>query len=185
MVSFLTQFTQILDFRSLLEIWRFAGVFDIILPFLLIFALVFAILEKSKVLGSNRGIYAVVALAIAFFSISNPFLTGFFAILFANAALGFAVLLVVILFIGMFMKEEKGGMMWVGSLFAILVFFWVLNRSLIESGLQHEAYAFFSNNPTLWASIVYGGVLLVIIVLIVLMMPKGDETALEALIKKR
>ena len=65
MINFLTQM-PVLDFRSILEIWRNAGIFDIILPFLLIFALVFAILEKSKILGSNRAVYAIISLAISF-----------------------------------------------------------------------------------------------------------------------
>lgn len=184
MINFLVQVLPILDFRTLLLQWKFAGVFDIILPFLLIFALVFAILEKSKVLGQNKGIYAIVALAIAFFAISNPMLTGFFAILFANAGVGFAVLLVVILFIGMFMRDEKGGgWLGVGGLFAVLIFFWVLNRSIIEAGLQPEVFAFFSNNPTLWAAIVYGGGLLAIIAIIYFMMPHDEKTRLDKLLK--
>ena len=185
MINFLTQM-PVLDFRSILEIWRNAGIFDIILPFLLIFSLVFAILEKSKILGHNRAIYAIIALAISFFSISNPYLTPFFAILFANAALGFAVLLVFILFIGFFIRGGEGSWwIWVGTLFGILIFFWVLGRSINDAGFQPLVYEFFYNNPGLWSSIIYGGAILAVIVLITLMTPKGEETMLESLIKKR
>jgi len=175
MVSFLTQISPILDFRSVLQQWQFAGIFDIMLPFLLIFSLVFAILEKSKILGKNKGVYAIISLSIGFFAISNEFVTGFFAILFSNAALGFAVILVLLIFLGFFIGEEgKAGWLWVGSLFAIIVFFWVLNRSLIDSGLNFIAFDFFYQNPFLWSSLVYGGAILIVIFLVVFMVPQKD-----------
>ena len=183
MINFLTQM-PVLDFRSNLEIWRNAGIFDIILPFLLIFALVFAILEKSKILGSNRAVYAIISLAISFFSISNPYLTPFFAILFANAALGFAVLLVFVLLLGMFTaKDGKNGWIWVGMLFGIVIFFWVLGRSINDAGLQPLVYEFFYANPVLWSTVIYGGAILAVIVLVVVMVPHGDETPGETLKK--
>lgn len=41
------------------------GVFNIIVPFLLVFAILFAILDKSKILGERKNISVVVALAIS------------------------------------------------------------------------------------------------------------------------
>lgn len=169
MVNFLIQSVQVLDFKTVLWHWRIAGVFDIILPFLLIFALIFAILERTKVLGQNKAIYAIVSLAISFFAISDPTITGFFAYLFSNAALGFAVLLVFILFLGMFTKGEGlGGWVWVGSLFAILVFIWVIGRSIINAGFNTYVFGFFQTNTLLWSSIVWGLALLAVIVLVVI-----------------
>lgn len=188
MVNFLAQFSPILDFKSVLQLWEGAGIFDIILPFLLIFSLVFAILEKSKILGKNKGVYAIIALSISFFAINNQDVTRFFAILFANAALGFAVILVLLIFLGFFVQEEgKGGWLWVGSVFAILVFIWVLNRSFIDSGFNFIAFDFFYQNPFLWSSIVYGGAILIVIFLVVFMVPQkdGDVPALMRPVLKR
>ena len=37
-----------------IEFFREFGLFDIVLPFLLIFAIVFAVLEKTRILGVNK-----------------------------------------------------------------------------------------------------------------------------------
>nr|MBC8443979.1 hypothetical protein [Candidatus Woesearchaeota archaeon] len=41
-------------FRGVLEFFQDLGVYDVILPFLLIFTIVFAILEKAKVFGTEE-----------------------------------------------------------------------------------------------------------------------------------
>jgi hypothetical protein len=43
--------------------------FDIIFPVILIFALVFAILQKTKVVGDSLGINSIIAVAVAFMSL--------------------------------------------------------------------------------------------------------------------
>lgn len=181
--SMLIQFSpSFVDFNTLLIIWKNSGLFNIVLPFLLIFALVFAILEKSKVLGRNRGVYAVIAVVISFFAVSDPTLSSFFAVLFAHASLGFAILLVFVLFLGLFIvKEGKGWWVWIGGLFGILIFFWVLSNSIQQSGLQYTLYSFFSANPYLWSTIVYGGAILAVIILIILLVPQGDEPPYQTL----
>ena len=40
--------------------------FDVIFPFLLVWALVFALLQKTKVIGQSMGINAIIATAVAF-----------------------------------------------------------------------------------------------------------------------
>ena len=49
---------------DLLNQWESIGVFDYLLPFLLIFAVVFAILETTKVLGEQKGIHKLAVLSI-------------------------------------------------------------------------------------------------------------------------
>ena len=41
-------------FRGVLEFFQDLGVYDVILPFLLIFTIVFAILEKARVFGTEE-----------------------------------------------------------------------------------------------------------------------------------
>ncbi len=174
-IEFLTQ-AFFLDFRGVLELWRAAGLFDIVLPFILVFALIFAILEKSRILGHNRAVYAIIALAISFFTIQNSFVSKFFAILFSNAALGFAILLVFILFLGFFIQKGEGTWwVWLGGIFAIGVFFWVLSRSLHESGYVADVYSFLYANPFLASLLIYGVPLLLIIGAIVVLTPKSDD----------
>src|SRR3989338_8886122 len=40
-------------FRQVIEFFDTIGLFDVVLPFLLVFTIVFAILEKTKVLGTE------------------------------------------------------------------------------------------------------------------------------------
>lgn len=65
---------------------------EIIFPFILIFTLLFAVLEKIKVLGENRQNHALISLAVAFILIATPART-----VVANLIPFFAVAAVVLL----------------------------------------------------------------------------------------
>ena len=63
-------------FRNIIDFFDKLGLFDVVLPFLLAFAIVFAIFEKTKVLGTDviegqvytkKNLNAIVAFSIAFF----------------------------------------------------------------------------------------------------------------------
>ena len=43
--------------------------FDVIFPVILIFALVFAILQKTKIVGDSLGINSIIAVAVAFMAL--------------------------------------------------------------------------------------------------------------------
>jgi len=87
MVSFLAQTaveqaTGVAPLDNVMALLTQFGFFRVVLPFLLIFALIYAILMKTKVLGDPalhgwvRGTSAVISLAIAFFVIaSTPVVT--------------------------------------------------------------------------------------------------------------
>jgi hypothetical membrane protein len=68
------------QFREILVFFEDIGVYDVILPFLLVFTIVFAILDKTKVLGTEevggkhypkKNLNAVVAFVIAFLVIAS------------------------------------------------------------------------------------------------------------------
>lgn len=64
------------DFIFMLEAW---GIVDVILPFILIFTIVFAILEKTKVLGKEDHQvrkYATIIALVAAFAVVIPHVTG-------------------------------------------------------------------------------------------------------------
>src|SRR3989344_2229777 len=58
------------DFGTLISELQSLGVYDYFLPFLLIFAIVFAILEKTKIFGEKTNINVVVSILIALIVIS-------------------------------------------------------------------------------------------------------------------
>lgn len=69
-------------FSSAIELLDNLGAFDTLFPFLLIFTLVYAILERSKVLGSDKeepkhNLNAMVAFVMAFLTIASPSIISF------------------------------------------------------------------------------------------------------------
>ncbi|MFC1685786.1 hypothetical protein ACFLZZ_02055 [Nanoarchaeota archaeon] len=118
------------DFNSVMQQWYGIGLFDVILPIILIFTLVFAILQRTRILGQNKSIDAVVSLVISFFAISNPEVSAFMMRLFSDAALGISILLVFLLIVG-FVNARIDPKAWRNvTLFGGLgVFFWTMSRA--------------------------------------------------------
>jgi len=85
-------------FREAIVFLEQVGMYDIILPFLLVFTIVFAILEKTKILGvgkdgvTKKNINAIVAFVMAFLVIASTQLVS--AI---NEALASVVLLLILI----------------------------------------------------------------------------------------
>ncbi len=86
-------------------------VFFYVLPFLLIFALVFAILQKVKITGGdyeeNKGISAVIAAAVGLLSLQFDSVPIFFQTIFPKLGIALSILLVVVILVGMFVDFKK------------------------------------------------------------------------------
>ena len=92
------------------------GVYDIILPFLLVFTIVFAIFEKTKVLGTEevagkmypkKNLNAMVAFVIAFLVIASARLVAIINESLANIVLLLLVIVMFLLLIGTFYGEGE------------------------------------------------------------------------------
>jgi len=120
-------------FREILTFFDKIGVYDVILPFLLVFTIVFAILEKTKVFGmeevggkktTRKNINSMVAFVIAFFVIASARLV---EIIFTVSSWMVILLMFSILFlilVGSFWKEGEGVFLDKGwnTLFMIIMF---------------------------------------------------------------
>lgn len=103
-------------FRGIIEFFARLGIYDVVLPFLLVFAIIFAILEKTKLFGTEsiggheytrKNINAIVAFVVALLVVASSRLVA--AI---NEALARVVLLMIlgisfILLIGVFYHHEE------------------------------------------------------------------------------
>lgn len=106
--------------RESLNYMHSLGVFDTVLPFLLVFTLIFAFLEKTKVLGTEKykdgdsdshdipkkNLNAMTAFVIAFFAVASSQMVGFI-----NEATGSIVLVIFLIFsfmltVGSFSKQQ-------------------------------------------------------------------------------
>jgi len=114
---------------TILNAWDQAGVFKYVLPFLLIFAIVFGILATSRILGENKGVMTVVALAVGLLALQFEIVPQFFATIFPIAGIGLAVLLVAMIIMGLAMPnfQSDKAIKWVffglATIIALIVIF--------------------------------------------------------------
>jgi len=110
---------------NILNQWADMGIFAYALPFLLVFALVYGILWKSKLLGENKGVIVVLALTVGLLSLQFDYVTTFFATIFPYAGIGMSVLLVALILMGLFVDPANKGyniaFFSVGGLIALIV----------------------------------------------------------------
>jgi len=85
------------------------GVFAYLLPFLLIFAVVYGILAKGHVLGDNKGVHVTIAMAVGLLSLQFDYVSNFFAEIFPYAGIGIGVLLVALILMGLIASGETDG----------------------------------------------------------------------------
>jgi len=103
---------------NLLAQWESAGVFSYVLPFLLIFAIVYAVLSFVKVFQNNKGVNAIISLAVALMALQFNLVSVFFADIFPRLGVALSIILVLLILGGMFLDWDNAGMKW--FLFAIV-----------------------------------------------------------------
>ena len=91
---------------GVLETWAQYGVFAYVLPFLMIFAVVFGILSKTNLLGENKGVQATIALTVGLLALQFDYVSNFFATIFPFTGMGIAVLLVALILMGLISGES-------------------------------------------------------------------------------
>jgi hypothetical protein len=144
-------------FRGSLSFFNQLGVFDVVLPFLLVFTLVFAILEKTKILGTTkvkdeeltrRSLNSMVAFVTAFFVIASSQLVGII-----NDVMGKMVLLLLLsicflLLAGSFHQGNKeffldGAFKWIFMIIMfIAIIFIFLNAIKTSDGTSWLEYGY-------------------------------------------
>ena len=97
--------------------WEQAGFFSYLLPFLLIFSLVFGILTQIKLFKENKAINGIIALVVALMALQFDLVPVFFSELFPRLGVGLAILLVVLILVGMFADPENNAIMY--SIFGV------------------------------------------------------------------
>jgi len=95
-------------FRGTIEFFGKLGMYDVILPFLLVYTVMYAVLEKTKVLGDGKkSINAVVAFTTAFFVVASTRLVSIISEGIANVMLVIIMVFCFILLASMFYTGEK------------------------------------------------------------------------------
>jgi len=102
-----------------------AGFFSYVLPFLLIFALVFGILNQIRLFKENKSINGIIALVVGLMALQFDFVPIFFSEIFPRMGIGLVVLLLLLIFAGMFADPDSNATMYtlmgIGVIIAIIV----------------------------------------------------------------
>jgi len=92
---------------DLLSKWEQAGFFSYLLPFLLIFALVFGILTRVNIFKDNKVVNGIIALAVALMALQFSFVPEFFAQIFPRLGIGLAIILGIMIIVGLFAPKDS------------------------------------------------------------------------------
>ncbi len=117
---------MVFTIADILNQWQQIGVFNIMFPWLLIFGVVFGILNTTRVFGKHKGIYALIAIVIAFLSLQSNYLGDFLTELAPRLGVGITVILTMLILVGLFIPDdERRYWLWglgaIGAVIALIV----------------------------------------------------------------
>ncbi len=149
-------------FRGAIEFLGKIGVYDVILPFLLVFTIIFAILEKTKILGiekiegkeyTKKNINSMVAFIIAFLVVASTKLVSVINEVMANVILLVLLSVCFLMLVGVFfgtkeftLADQPG---WL-KLFMVLMFIGIVLIFLNALDWLSPIFYFLSQWPAQW-----------------------------------
>ncbi|MDO8555962.1 MAG: hypothetical protein Q7R96_02200 [Nanoarchaeota archaeon] len=153
-----------------------AGFFAYLLPFVVMFAISFALLQKVKIFGGNKKIDGILAIAMGFLFLQNTYLLELFQRLLPNVSFILLAVLLGLLIFGVFAGEHT---QWSGVML-FLAFFFAL-ASIITAAIYPnlgEGYAswfsFISDMDSGTKTTIFG-ILIIAIILWVIFKEPGTQ----------
>lgn len=119
-----------IDLSGFLSWFESIGGFDVILPFLLIFAISFAILDKVKLLGDKKNINVIVSIILAFFLVLQQDLVFVIQGFLPRVSMLILSLIMVLLVVGSFGFPVGESWRGLSVIIAIIGVLWALGASL-------------------------------------------------------
>jgi hypothetical protein len=148
---------------DILNQWQTAGVFDYVLPFLLIFTIIFGILEATRIVGKNKGVHVIIALAVGLLALRTGFVQTFFSEIFPRLGVGLAVILALLIMTGLFINSKEAKY-WMWGIAAVGIVIWlIILVGTFENVGWIGGYGFFED----YAGMIIGAVLLIGVIIAV------------------
>jgi len=151
-------------FGDLLSKLESAGFFSYVIPFLLLFALVFGILTKTKIFQDNQAVVGIISFSVALMALQFDFVAGFFSQLFPRLGIGLSILLVILITIGLFTDPHNELINWILFAVSVIIILSVLIKTSNAVGWSSFTNGWISQNIEV---IIAGIVMIIIIALIV------------------
>ncbi len=172
---------EVTQFRSIILFFQDLGIYDVVLPFVLVFTIVFAILEKTKVFGTEKigdvsytkkNLNAMTAFVISFLVVASSKIVAIINESLAKIVLLLLVSICFLMLVGSFMKERPEGVFLEKGWQTFFMFFMFIGLVIIfmtsikdENGLSwwEIFWNYVINN---WNSTVVGSIALVIVIVL-------------------
>src|SRR3989338_3071230 len=159
-------------FRNAIEFFVDLGVYDIILPFLLVFTIMFAVLEKTKILGiekigdkeyTKKNLNAMIAFVVALLVVASTQLVRIINEVMANAVLLIVLAISFLLLVGVLYTDKQFSLEdspW-AKFFTVIMFVGIVIIFLNALGWLQPILSLFTNIEAEWA----GSIVFIVIIL--------------------
>lgn len=150
------------SFTDLMQYLDQFGFFSYLLPFLLVFALVYAITAQLKIFQQNKGAAVIIALSVGLLSLVGGYVPTFFAQIIPKLGVALSIMFAAIVIAGVFLMESDSGKNtypWVFFGLGGLVFFFVLFSSM-------SSWEFYGAGNWRWWWDQYAGLFIFLLMLI-------------------
>ncbi|RMD46178.1 hypothetical protein D6829_00170 [Candidatus Pacearchaeota archaeon] len=164
---------------DVLNYWNEAGVFSYVLPFLLIFAVVFALIRRTQILSrsgeENRTLEAIIAASIALLSLQYDVVPSFFSNIFPKFAVGFSILLVALILLA-FKGESQNVNNWLVWAAIIATIIWALSELDFFGYGAGFSTSYFLYSSDFWTLVIIALVIFIIYKIVSPNSPRGDTS---------
>ncbi len=158
--------------------WEKIGFFQFILPFLLIFAVVFGILSYMKIFGDNKAIHVIIALILGLLAIRAGFFSAFLAEMAPRLGVGLTILLAILILIGLFVPEgQQKTIGWILMAVAVIILIVILSQLYDIFGYFSGSLGYTSSELIGWVTMI---ALLIAIVIAAVVASQRDKSSSES-----
>ena len=158
--------------------WQNIGFFDLILPFLLVFAIVFGILSYMKIFGDNKAVHVIIAVILGLLAIRAQFFSAFLAEIAPRLGVGLTILLAILILIGLFVPEgHQKTIGWILLAIAFIILIVILSQLYRVFGYFTGDLGLTSSELIAWVAMIV--ILLGIVIVVVIAAQKGKQKAGE------
>lgn len=145
-----------------------AGFFSYVLPFLLIFAIIFGILSSMKIFEENKAINAIISLAVALMALQTGLVSEFFTEITPFLGVGLFILLIAIIFLGFFSPKASGIIYAVWGIAAIILINILLK---VADNMNSQWFSWWQE----YSTVIIGAVVVIIILVVIAGSGRNDD----------
>lgn len=158
------------DLFSVIATWQEIGVFGVLLPFVLVFALSFAVLQKTKILGDHKNLNVIVSLVLGLLFLQNVYLVEKIQLFLPNVSFAVLVFLALLLLVGVFagdkLSEWTSKWKWFAVVAATIALVWAFTSDYLGESSDFFAWLSAFSETRIFQYVLLGVIVAVLIALV-------------------